>query len=304
MTDREPGPSKKRIAPRIRNIGIVAHINAGKTTLTERILFTTGKQAVMGEVDDGTATMDYLVEEQTRGISITAAATCVRWDDHAIQLIDTPGHVDFTAEVERSLRVMDGVIVLLDGVRGVESQTEMVWRQAQRRGIPSVVFVNKMDRPGADLEVSLEGLRERLGCEPVPIVVVARDGDELSGAYDVVAGEWTWGEPSAAIPVEALRSAAIEACADFDETILADFVEERPVEPERIHAALRRGVLARRLVLVQSAALAMTRKQRVGETDAETRTASQCGRWAPTMGCAPSNTIRRRRLTPWRNGAS
>src|ERR1043165_9959153 len=159
----------------VRNIGIVAHIDAGKTTLTERILFDAGRQAFLGEVDEGTAAMDWMPEERERGISITAAASRVEWtaavasDDapdccdarYRIHLIDTPGHVDFTAEVERCLRVLDGVIVVLDGVRGVESQTVTVWRQAERFGVPALVFVNKLDRPGADFAACVQSLAAR-----------------------------------------------------------------------------------------------------------------------------------------------
>jgi len=157
----------------LRNIGIAAHVDAGKTTLTERILFYTGASHKMGEVHDGAAHMDYMAEERAHGITITSAVTKAPWNEHLIQLVDTPGHVDFTIEVERSMRVLDGCVVVLDGVRGVEPQTETVWRQANRFGVPRVVFINKMDRPGASFDRALQTIRSRLGEEPVPICVPA-----------------------------------------------------------------------------------------------------------------------------------
>ena len=157
-----------------RNFGIMAHIDAGKTTTTERILYYTGKNHKMGETHDGASTMDWMEQEQERGITITSAATTTFWKDrngtmHRFNIIDTPGHVDFTIEVERSLRVLDGAVVVLDGVAGVEPQTETVWRQADRHGVPRLVFVNKLDRVGADMERCLAELETRLGARPVPI---------------------------------------------------------------------------------------------------------------------------------------
>src|SRR5213075_1402978 len=152
-----------------RNIGIMAHIDAGKTTTTERILFYTGVEHRMGEVHDGAATMDWMVQEQERGITITAAATTCFWLDHRINIIDTPGHVDFTAEVERSLRVLDGGVVVFDAVAGVEPQSETVWRQADKYSVPRICFVNKMDRTGASFERTLQMIVDRLGANPVPV---------------------------------------------------------------------------------------------------------------------------------------
>src|SRR6184192_879644 len=152
-----------------RNIGIMAHIDAGKTTLTERVLFYTGRIHRTGEVHDGAATMDWMEQERERGITITSAATTTEWRDHTIQLIDTPGHVDFTVEVERSLRVLDGAVALLDAVAGVEPQTETVWRQADKYGVPRIVFVNKMDRTGADFDRCLQMLGDRLGVNAVAV---------------------------------------------------------------------------------------------------------------------------------------
>ena len=151
---------------RTRNIGIIAHIDAGKTTVTERILFYTNKIYKIGEVHDGAATMDWMPQEQERGITITAAATTCYWQDHRINIIDTPGHVDFTVEVERSLRVLDGAVVVFDGVAGVEPQSETVWRQADRYGVPRFCFINKLDRTGADFWRGVESIRERLGAHP------------------------------------------------------------------------------------------------------------------------------------------
>src|SRR5574341_1371826 len=152
-----------------RNIGIVAHIDAGKTTTTERILFYTGRVHRMGEVDEGSATMDWMVQERERGITITSAATTCLWRDHLIQIIDTPGHVDFTMEVERSLRVLDGAVAVFCAVGGVEPQSETVWRQAEKYGVPRIAFINKMDRVGADFHAVVGQIRERLGAHAVPI---------------------------------------------------------------------------------------------------------------------------------------
>jgi elongation factor G len=154
---------------KVRNIGIMAHIDAGKTTTTERILFYAGRIHKMGEVHEGASTMDWMVQEKERGITITSAATTAQWRDHAINIIDTPGHVDFTVEVERSLRVLDGAVAVFDAVAGVEPQSETVWRQADRYGVPRIAFINKMDRIGADFYGSLNSIRTRLGARAVPI---------------------------------------------------------------------------------------------------------------------------------------
>jgi elongation factor G len=156
---------------RIRNIGIIAHIDAGKTTVTERVLFYTGRTYKIGEVHEGSATMDWMEQERERGITITSAATTAEWADHSINIIDTPGHVDFTAEVERSLRVLDGGVVCFDSVAGVEPQSETVWRQADRYGVPRICFVNKMDRTGADFWRTVDMMVDRLGANPIPIQI-------------------------------------------------------------------------------------------------------------------------------------
>src|SRR3979409_946978 len=169
-----------------RNIGIMAHIDAGKTTTTERILFYTGITYKIGEVHEGTAVMDWMEQEQERGITITSAATTCFWRDHRVNIIDTPGHVDFTAEVERSLRVLDGAVAVFDAVAGVEPQSETVWRQADRYGVPRIAFINKMDRIGADFYGSLNSIRTRLGARAVPIQLPIGSEDSFTGYVDLV----------------------------------------------------------------------------------------------------------------------
>jgi elongation factor G len=171
---------------RLRNIGIMAHIDAGKTTTTERVLYYTGKTHRMGEVDDGAATMDWMEQEKERGITITSAATTCFWEKHQINIIDTPGHVDFTAEVERSLRVLDGAVTVLCGVGGVEPQSETVWRQADRYKVPRIVFVNKMDRIGCDFDRSVRMLKERLGANAIPIQLPIHQGESFTGIIDLI----------------------------------------------------------------------------------------------------------------------
>lgn len=240
-------PASNRVA-RLRNLGIVAHINAGKTTLSERILFLTGKQRFFGTVDEGTATMDFLREEQERGISITAAVTNVRWKGHELNLIDTPGHVDFTAEVQRSLRVLDGVVVVLDGVRGVESQTELVWRQVLAAKVPRLVFVNKMDRPVADFLRAAESVRERLRARVAVVVIPLVHEQRLVGLVDVIRGTVTdcggVRQVDAGAANAEARAALVELLADFDEAILADFVAGTPIEAPRLDRALRGACLS------------------------------------------------------------
>ncbi len=171
---------------KVRNIGIIAHIDAGKTTTTERILFYTGRTYKVGEVHDGTAVMDWMVQERERGITITSAATTCHWNDHRINIIDTPGHVDFTAEVERSLRVLDGGVVVLDAVAGVEAQSETVWRQADKYGVPRICFINKMDRVGADFERTIGMIEERLKAKTVAIQLPIGKESLYRGVVDLV----------------------------------------------------------------------------------------------------------------------
>ncbi|HEY3081436.1 MAG TPA: GTP-binding protein, partial [Chloroflexota bacterium] len=171
---------------RVRNIGVIAHIDAGKTTTTERILFYTGRTYKIGEVHEGTATMDWMEQERERGITITAAATTAEWKDHQVNIIDTPGHVDFTVEVERSLRVLDGGVVVFDAVAGVEPQSETVWRQADRYRVPRVCFINKMDRTGADFERTVQMIEDRLQATPLVIQLPWGTESDFRGVIDLV----------------------------------------------------------------------------------------------------------------------
>jgi elongation factor G len=241
---------------RVRNIGIMAHIDAGKTTTTERILYYTGRLHKMGEVHEGAATMDWMVQEQERGITITSAATTCFWRDSRINIIDTPGHVDFTVEVERSLRVLDGAVALFDSVAGVQPQSETVWRQADKYAVPRIAFINKMDRTGADFFNAVQTMVDRLGARPVPIQIPIGSEDHHQGHVDLVAmravryadalGQ-TWENDD--IPVElreqaeAYRHDLIEAVADHDEDIMLAFLEDEPVEAEQLRAAIRRATL-------------------------------------------------------------
>src|SRR6266487_7058884 len=182
----KPATAREYPLERVRNIGIIAHIDAGKTTVTERILFYTKKIYKIGEVHEGAATMDWMPQEQERGITITAAATTAFWGDHRINIIDTPGHVDFTMEVERSLRVLDGAVVVFDGVAGVEPQSETVWRQADKYGVPRFCFINKLDRTGADFWRVVDMIRERLGARAVPVQIPIGHEDTFKGVIDLV----------------------------------------------------------------------------------------------------------------------
>jgi elongation factor G len=242
---------------RVRNIGIIAHIDAGKTTVTERVLFFTGRSYKIGEVDEGTATMDYLPQERERGITITAAATTCSWRDHTINIVDTPGHVDFTVEVERSLRVLDGAVVVFEAVHGVQSQSETVWRQADRYRVPRLCFVNKMDRLGADFWRTVEMIRERLGARPVAVQIPIGAEDSFRGVVDLIE-EVAWAFPDdpreqperQPIPYELREEARkrreqmIEALAEVDDQVLISYVEGHPLTPAEIRKALRRATVA------------------------------------------------------------
>ena len=247
---------------KIRNIGIMAHIDAGKTTTTERILFYTGRTYKLGEVHDGTATMDWMEQEQERGITITSAATFCQWrrfdDDYQINIIDTPGHVDFTVEVERSLRVLDGAVTLLDAVSGVEPQTETVWRQADRYRVPRIVFVNKMDRVGADFDTSVRMIRERLGARPVPVQYPLGSGELFTGLIDVIKQvevvydeaslgvSWVEGPIPAAFRDKAaqLRHQLIEAVVEHDDELLHKYLEEHELTEAEIRRCVRKATVA------------------------------------------------------------
>ena len=248
----------------VRNIGIMAHIDAGKTTATERMLYCTGKVYRMGEVDEGTATMDWMELEQERGITITAAAATCFWKGHRINIIDTPGHVDFTAEVERSLRVLDGAVALYCAVGGVEPQSETVWHQAERYAIPRIAFVNKMDRAGADFFGTVRQMREKLSAPAVPVEIPWGAEDSFRGVIDLVrevavvydSGSLGAKVEEIAIPEELAASARqhrdnlLEALAETDNVVLAAYLEGKKLSPEQVVAGIRRAVIARTLVPV------------------------------------------------------
>src|SRR5947199_4520043 len=252
----------------IRNIGIMAHIDAGKTTTTERILYYTGRTYKLGEVHEGTATMDWMEQEQERGITITSAATTCFWprrgDQYRINIIDTPGHVDFTVEVERSLRVLDGAVTLLDAVGGVEPQTETVWRQADRYRVPRIIFVNKMDRVGADFDQCLKMVRERLGAKAVPIQLPLGAGELFTGIVDlvrpveIVYDDESLGKkyvegpvPGALQPTAAeLRHQMLEAVVEHDDAILHKYLEEHELTEDEIRTVLRKATVAGHVVPV------------------------------------------------------
>src|SRR5947199_2133169 len=261
---------------KFRNIGIAAHIDAGKTTVSERILFYTGKTHKIGEVHEGTAVMDHLQEEQERGITITSAATTCPWflhgpgnkrlsdDNYTINLIDTPGHVDFTVEVERSLRVLDGAVTILDAVGGVEPQTETVWRQADRYHVPRIIFVNKMDRVGADFDMCLKMVRERLGANAVPIQLPLGSGELFTGVIDLVrqveivyddeslGKKYVEGPVPAALKatVAEMRHHMLEAVVEQDDAILHKYLEEHELSEDEIRTVLRKATISGKVVPV------------------------------------------------------
>ncbi len=249
---------------RIRNIGIMAHIDAGKTTTTERVLFYTGVNYKIGEVHEGTATMDWMEQEQERGITITSAATTCEWDDHRINIIDTPGHVDFTMEVERSLRVLDGAVAVFDSVAGVEPQSETVWRQADRYNVPRIAFVNKMDRVGANFERCVAMMHDRLKARAIPIHLPVGAEDDYRGLIDLVGQRaLIWDDESLGatfheepIPEELAEAAAkareliVEAAAENDESLLGRYIEGGEISNDEIRAALRKATLAGTVVPV------------------------------------------------------
>ena len=265
LSQKKPGEMKamSRSFPleRIRNIGIIAHIDAGKTTVTERILFTTGRTYKIGQVDDGTAVMDWMLQERQRGITITAAATTCHWLEHRINIIDTPGHVDFTAEVERSLRVLDGGVVIFDAVSGVEPQSETVWRQADKYRVPRICFTNKMDRVGADLFFTVATIEKRLKAKPLLIQLPIGAEADFSGVVDIIENKaWSFSNDVQIKPelvsipqdmvdlVSKHREALVEKLAELDDEFLGPYLEDRTATPEEIKAALRRVTLAGKAV--------------------------------------------------------
>lgn len=242
---------------KIRNIGIIAHIDAGKTTTTERILYYTGVIHKIGNVDEGNTTTDWMEQERERGITITSACTACSWLDHRINIIDTPGHVDFTAEVERSLRVLDGAICIFDGVQGVEPQSETVWRQADRYSVPRICYINKMDRIGANFEFSYKSIVEKLGARAVCIQLPIGAEDKFVGVVDLITMKaMIWRDETLGAKFDLLdipadmaekakqrRHELLEALADFDDQLMADFLDGKEIAEGKIHAAIRKGVI-------------------------------------------------------------
>ena len=249
-----------RLTPleRMRNIGIAAHIDAGKTTTTERILYYTGRTHKIGEVHEGTAVMDWMEQEQERGITITSAATTCEWRDIQINIIDTPGHVDFTAEVERSLRVLDGAVAVFDAVAGVQPQSETVWRQADKYAVPRICFINKMDRVGADFYHSVETIVNRLRCRPVPIQIPVGAEDQFKGVVDLVEMKaLIWRDETLGAEYDKIdipddlvakareyRDHMIEAVSEFDDKLFEKYVEGKPLTNEEIRAGIRKATIA------------------------------------------------------------
>ena len=241
----------------VRNIGIMAHVDAGKTTLTERMLYYSGKTHRIGEVHDGAATMDWMAQEQERGITITSAATTFYWDENRINLIDTPGHVDFTMEVERSLRVLDGAVAVFCAVAGVEPQSETVWRQATKYNVPRIAFINKMDRVGADFHAAIQSMKDRLNAKPLPLLLPIGSGEDFHGVIDLVRmkaidyNESTQGADFEYIDIPAdlvseadkWRNFLVEEVSTYDDTLMEKYVNEEKISSEEIVSALKQGCL-------------------------------------------------------------
>jgi elongation factor G len=258
ITDGEEGTVPRSFPlEHIRNIAIIAHIDAGKTTITERVLYYTGRTYKIGEVDEGTAVMDWMDEEKRRGITITAAATTCYWQEHRVNIIDTPGHVDFTAEVERSLRVLDGGVVVFDGVAGVEAQSETVWRQADRYNVSRICFINKMDRVGANFERTLSMIKDQLRANPLPVQLPLGSEESFAGVIDLVENKaWQFDakpdSPPVEVPIpeserercEQFRQLLIERLSETDDQIIADYLGGDSISPSDLRQALRRVTLA------------------------------------------------------------
>ena len=255
----------KRISKdRVRNIGIMAHIDAGKTTTTERILYYTGKLHRLGEVHDGAAAMDWMEQEKERGITITSAATTCYWNDHQINIIDTPGHVDFTVEVERSLRILDGAVALFCAVGGVEPQSETVWRQADKYGVPRIAFVNKMDRIGADFMGAVEMMRERLKANAIPVNLPIGEGDLFTGVIDLISfkarmyHDETFGATFTEIDIpqdlieraNKYRTEMLEAVSDVDDTLLEKYLNGEEITAEEVNRVLRKATIELKIIPV------------------------------------------------------
>src|SRR6478609_6211436 len=256
--DRKKAVSRTVPLERCRNIGIMAHIDAGKTTTTERVLFYTGITHRIGEVHEGTATMDWMEQEQERGITITSAATTCTWRDIRINIIDTPGHVDFTAEVERSLRVLDGAVAVFDAVHGVQPQSEKVWRQADKYGVPRICFINKIDKMGADFEHAVDTIRKRLSAKPVAIQIPIGQEAKFLGVIDLIAmkaiiwkdetmgAEYETDEIPADLKkkAEAFHAQLVESIAENDDEILHKFLEGEEITADELRSSLRKSTIA------------------------------------------------------------
>ena len=268
MADKKNTNSQRLELPHMRNIGIMAHIDAGKTTVTERILYYTGRVYRIGDVDDGTTTMDWMVQEQERGITITAAATTCHWKKHHINIIDTPGHIDFTVEVERSLRVLDGAVAVFCAVGGVEPQSETVWRQADKYDIPRIAFVNKMDRTGADFFRTVEMMEERLGAPAIPVQLPIGSAEQFTGIVDLISMKgqiWNVAKDAGSdgtviqetdIPKEMeemaneYRDRMLEAIADHDDELMLKYLDGIEISPEEIKTGIRNAVIVGKAVPV------------------------------------------------------
>jgi elongation factor G len=249
---------------KIRNIGVIAHIDAGKTTTTERLLFYTGRIHDIGDVDEGDTEMDWMPQERERGITITSAATTCFWRDHHINIIDTPGHVDFTAEVERSLRVLDGAVTVFSGVDGVEPQSEQVWRQADKYGTPRIAYINKMDRIGANFKAAVESMVQKLGVRPMPVQLPYGEGDQFGGVIDLIRRKLIVWDPNSKgakfeyreIPTEYLaevqahREKILESISEVDEEILTKFLENQPISEAEIYRGVRQACIRKEFVPV------------------------------------------------------
>src|SRR5829696_2586470 len=247
---------RKYTLEKTRNIGIMAHIDAGKTTTTERILYYTGRTYKIGEVHEGAAVMDWMEQEQERGITITSAATTAEWRDHRINIIDTPGHVDFTVEVERSLRVLDGAIAVFDSVAGVEPQSETVWRQADKYNVPRIAFINKMDRTGADFFNSVKTMEDRLGAHAVPIQLPIGSEGDFAGIIDLVEMKAIrylddLGKEQEVVEIpddlraqaDAAREHLLEEVSNYDDELVEMILEETEIPKERLIRAIRKATL-------------------------------------------------------------
>ena len=260
-------PRRQVSLANVRNIGIMAHIDAGKTTLSERILFYCGRNYKIGDTHEGTATMDWMKQEQERGITITSAATTCFWKNHRINIIDTPGHVDFTAEVERSLRVLDGAVAVFCSVGKVQPQSETVWRQAQKYGVPIIALVNKMDRTGADFQGVVDDIRNKLGANPLPIYLPIGKEADFQGVIDVLAGKAIYFHSEDNGANEDIRDLTeeqqverdeafhnlVETLAEADDAVMEVYLEDKIPPVEELRAALRRATLASKVVPVAAA---------------------------------------------------